>query len=38
MQYGLENNSILYYNLENAHKKMKIILNDQFKKLRNHFS
>jgi len=35
---GLEIREIFYKNIKNSHKNMKLILQDQFAKLRNHFA
>ena len=38
MMLGLEIREIFYKNIKNSHKNMKLILQDQFAKLRNHFA
>ena len=38
MNLGKEHNYIIYLNVDETQKKMRTVLNDQFVKLRNHFS
>jgi len=38
MNFIKENKYIVYKNLDFSNKEMKRVLNDQFRKLRNHFS